>query len=88
MRESLEDVVELFELAQNTVFKLMASVSWSNLSLFACSHPIQDSVPKFIRNPQYATVLREHEFDLGGVQNRAFSPAPERTLSRSNTSRA
>ncbi len=26
MRESLEDVVELFELAQNTVFKLMASV--------------------------------------------------------------
>ena len=27
MRESLEDVVELFELAQNTVFKLMASVS-------------------------------------------------------------
>ena len=27
MRESLEDVVELFEIAQNTVFKLMASVS-------------------------------------------------------------
>ena len=27
MRASLEDVVELFELAQNTVFKLMASVS-------------------------------------------------------------
>jgi hypothetical protein len=31
MRESLEDVVELFELAQNSVFKLMASVS-RNLS--------------------------------------------------------
>lgn len=30
MRESLEDVVELFELAQNTVFKLMASVSEMN----------------------------------------------------------
>lgn len=27
MRESLEDVVELFELAQSAVFKLMASVS-------------------------------------------------------------
>jgi len=27
MRESLEEVVELFELAQSVVFKLMASVS-------------------------------------------------------------
>lgn len=28
MRQSLDEVVELFELAQNAVFKLMASVSF------------------------------------------------------------
>jgi GTPase-activating protein SST2 len=41
MRESLEDVVELFELAQNTVFKLMASVSLFRAdSLFTVSDDI------------------------------------------------
>ncbi|KIX02272.1 uncharacterized protein Z518_08211 [Rhinocladiella mackenziei CBS 650.93] len=68
MKESLEEVVELFELAQAAVFKLMAS----------------DSVPKFLRDPRNATVLRDHEIDLIG-SNRAMSPAPDRTVSRSNT---
>ncbi|RMZ76654.1 hypothetical protein DV738_g4826, partial [Chaetothyriales sp. CBS 135597] len=69
-RRSLQEVVELFEQAQNTVFKLMAS----------------DSVPKFIRQPQYASILRDHEFDV--ADGRAFSPVPESSLSRSNTGKA
>ncbi|KAK5499445.1 hypothetical protein LTR43_000245 [Exophiala xenobiotica] len=69
MRESLEEVVELFELAQAAVFKLMAS----------------DSVPKFLRDAKNATVLRDHELDLTSGTNRAMSPAPDRTVSRSNT---
>ncbi|OQU95310.1 Regulator of G protein signaling domain-containing protein [Cladophialophora immunda] len=68
MRESLDEVVDLFELAQSAVFKLMAS----------------DSVPKFLRDPRHAAVLRDHEIDLIG-SNRAMSPAPDRTVSRSNT---
>ncbi|KIW81209.1 hypothetical protein Z517_04234 [Fonsecaea pedrosoi CBS 271.37] len=68
MRESLDEVVDLFELAQGAVFKLMAS----------------DSVPKFLRDPRHAAVLRDHEIDLIG-SNRAMSPAPDRTVSRSNT---
>ncbi|KAJ9609451.1 hypothetical protein H2200_005778 [Cladophialophora chaetospira] len=68
MRSSLEEVVDLFELAQNAVFKLMAS----------------DSVPKFLRDPRHAAVLRDHEIDLIG-SNRALSPGPDRTVSRSNT---
>ncbi|KAI1619022.1 regulator of G protein signaling domain-containing protein [Exophiala viscosa] len=69
MRESLDEVVELFELAQGAVFKLMAS----------------DSVPKFLRDPRNATVLREHEIDITAGSNRALSPAPEQSVSRSNT---
>ncbi|EXJ80781.1 hypothetical protein A1O3_07065 [Capronia epimyces CBS 606.96] len=68
MQQSLEEVVDLFELAQAAVFKLMAS----------------DSVPKFLRDPQHAAVLRDHEIDLIG-SNRTLSPAPERGVSRSNT---
>ncbi|RMZ80149.1 hypothetical protein DV737_g3069, partial [Chaetothyriales sp. CBS 132003] len=69
-RRSLQEVVELFEQAQNTVFKLMAS----------------DSVPKFIRQPQYAAILRDHEFDVS--DGRVLSPGPESNLSRSNTGKA
>ncbi|EXJ90339.1 hypothetical protein A1O1_03438 [Capronia coronata CBS 617.96] len=68
MRQSLDEVVELFELAQAAVFKLMAS----------------DSVPKFLRDPRNAAVLRDHEVDLIG-SNRTMSPAPDRAISRSNT---
>jgi len=71
MRTSLDEVVELFDQAKSSVFKLMAS----------------DSVPKFIRNPSYSAVLRDHDFELS-ASSRAFSPGPDRgTLSRSNTSR-
>ena len=86
MRHSLEEVVELFEQAQSTVFKLMASVSVFLLPTAQPTNFFQDSVPKFIRQPQHAAVLRDHEFDIS-ANNRALSPAPERTLSRSNTGR-
>ncbi|KAJ9637075.1 hypothetical protein H2204_004999 [Knufia peltigerae] len=69
MRESLDEVIELFELAQAAVFKLMAS----------------DSVPKFLRDPKNATVFRDHEIDLISGTNRTLSPAPEGLVSRSNT---
>jgi GTPase-activating protein SST2 len=87
MLRSLREVVELFEHAQVSVFKLMSSVSQAcNL----CTTPlisIQDSVPKFVRDSKYSSVLREHEAELG-LTGRAFSPAPapsEGSTSRSTT---
>jgi GTPase-activating protein SST2 len=87
MRASLDDVVDLFELAKSSVFKLMASVRCLYFLQFPILILVQDSVPKFIRNPSYAAVLRDHDFELS-ASSRAFSPGPERAnLSRSNTSR-
>ncbi|KAJ9653825.1 hypothetical protein H2198_007053 [Neophaeococcomyces mojaviensis] len=77
MRTGLEKVVELIELASISVAKLMAS----------------DSVPKFLRDPKYQSIIREHQIDMNLAQ-RALSPAPspdphstEKSLSRSNTTR-
>lgn len=53
MIRSLREVVELFELAQTSVFKLMSS----------------DSVPKFIRDPKYSAVLQEHDMDSAGMRS-------------------
>ncbi|MCJ1299569.1 hypothetical protein MMC08_002361 [Hypocenomyce scalaris] len=47
MLKSLQEVVALFRNAQTSVYKLMSS----------------DSVPKFLKEPRYAQVLREHNFD-------------------------
>lgn len=89
MLKSLQEVVGLFELAQTSVFKLMSSVSYLTASFHFVSQivdslPLQDSVPKFIRDPKYADVLSEHNFDTGA---RSFSPSrgsiPERSMSRS-----
>ncbi|KKK23723.1 developmental regulator FlbA, partial [Aspergillus rambellii] len=68
MLKSLQEVVQLFEMAQTSVFKLMSS----------------DSVPKFLRDPKYSSVLQEHDVDLIGAP-RAYSPTPipERSISRS-----
>ncbi|EEP77409.1 developmental regulator flbA [Uncinocarpus reesii 1704] len=69
MVQSLTEVVSLFELAQVSVFKLMSS----------------DSVPKFVRDPRYATILQEHDFELNS-SGRSYSPTPgpipERSMSR------
>ncbi|KAI5360213.1 putative DEP domain, RGS domain, RGS domain superfamily, winged helix DNA-binding domain superfamily [Septoria linicola] len=47
MIRSLDEVADLFDQAQSSVFKLMAS----------------DSVPKFFREPKYAAVLRERNLE-------------------------
>lgn len=47
MIRSLDEVASLFDQAQSSVFKLMAS----------------DSVPKFSREPKYANVLRERNLE-------------------------
>ncbi|KAL3470633.1 regulator of G protein signaling domain-containing protein [Aspergillus californicus] len=71
MLKSLQEVVQLFEMAQTSVFKLMSS----------------DSVPKFLRDPKYSVILQEHDVDdlIGG--SRSYSPTPgplpERSMSRS-----
>lgn len=46
---------------------------------------LQDSVPKFVRDPRYYQVLREHEFE-DVIPDRDYSPTPtvpERSNSRS-----
>ncbi|KAL4777857.1 developmental regulator flbA [Aspergillus nidulans var. acristatus] len=74
MLKSLQEVVQLFEMAQTSVFKLMSS----------------DSVPKFLRDPKYSAILQEHDVDdlIGG--GRSYSPTPgnvpERSMSRSQRS--
>ncbi|GFF40759.1 developmental regulator flbA [Aspergillus udagawae] len=70
MFKSLQEVVQLFEMAQTSVFKLMSS----------------DSVPKFLRDPKYAVVLQEHDVDLIGAPRAYSptpAPVPERSMSRS-----
>nr|ABW90720.2 FlbA [Monascus ruber] len=71
MLRSLQEVVELFEMAQTSVFKLMSS----------------DSVPKFLRDPKYAVVLQEHNVDILGTSRSysPTSTRPERSKSRSIT---
>ncbi|KAJ5105591.1 hypothetical protein NUU61_002938 [Penicillium alfredii] len=71
MFKSLQEVVNLFEMAQTSVFKLMSS----------------DSVPKFLRDPKYSVVLQEHDVDVGVSRSYSPTPStvvPERTMSRSN----
>ncbi|KAI9841953.1 MAG: hypothetical protein M1837_000273 [Sclerophora amabilis] len=67
MVDSLNDVARLFDEAQNSVSKLMAS----------------DSVPKFLKDPKYASILHERDFDqtVASRQQNAV-PLPERTLSK------
>jgi hypothetical protein len=57
---SLDEVAGLFDQAQTSVFKLMAS----------------DSVPKFMREPKYIPVIRERNLDviIGGLN--AAAPRP------------
>ncbi|KAL8243734.1 hypothetical protein R6Q59_009992 [Mikania micrantha] len=56
---TLESVVELIKDASTSVFKLMAT----------------DSVPKFIREPRYQHILREHNFDVNSSSRGYASPA-------------
>ncbi|KAI4163307.1 MAG: hypothetical protein LQ342_003042 [Letrouitia transgressa] len=69
MLQGLQEVVDLFREAQVSVFKLMSS----------------DSVPKFLKEPKYTTVLAQNNFDHGGTHQSAI---PERTRSRAVRERA
>ncbi|KAL8690161.1 MAG: hypothetical protein Q9218_004328 [Villophora microphyllina] len=68
MLQSLQEVVALFRDAQTSVFKLMSS----------------DSVPKFLKEPKYAAMLSQHNFDHGPTNSHSQSVAalPERSRSR------
>ncbi|KAI9804500.1 MAG: hypothetical protein M1825_001399 [Sarcosagium campestre] len=67
MVDSLTEVALLFDQAQVSVFKLMAS----------------DSVPKFLKDPKYATILNEHDFENAvAAQQSEVTGVPERTKSK------
>ncbi|KAI9798775.1 MAG: hypothetical protein M1833_004605 [Piccolia ochrophora] len=67
MVDSLTEVAKLFDQAQVSVFKLMAS----------------DSVPKFLKDPKYATILQEHDFEAAVAAHQyEATGVPERTMSK------
>ncbi|TVY52055.1 Developmental regulator flbA [Lachnellula cervina] len=72
MIESLREVTKLFEEAQLSVFKLMAS----------------DSVPKFMKSSKYEQTLKNYDFDSlphrFKEQGKEQGSPPERSMSRSN----
>ncbi|KAH9203219.1 hypothetical protein DL95DRAFT_321858, partial [Leptodontidium sp. 2 PMI_412] len=68
MIESLKEVTKLFEEAQLSVFKLMAS----------------DSVPKFMKSSKYEQTLKTYAFDSIPPRRNNALGAPERSMSRSN----
>lgn len=76
MLKSLQEVVQLFEAARTSVFKLMSSVSATSIKIGFELTNLQDSVPKFMRDPKYAAVLREHDSDLN-MPARSYSPTPQ-----------
>ena len=89
MLKSLQEVVHLFKEAQQSVFKLMSSVSYAIFDFVqssCCSLTVsKDSVPKFLKEPKYAQVLREYNFDHNSPTSNhtpSSSVLPERTLSR------
>ncbi|KAB8303345.1 hypothetical protein EYC80_004777 [Monilinia laxa] len=68
MVESLKEVTKLFEEAQLSVFKLMAS----------------DSVPKFMKSSKYEQTLKNYDFDSISSANGPRYSLPERSISKSN----
>lgn len=68
MIDSLKEVTKLFEEAQISVFKLMAS----------------DSVPKFMKSSKYEQTLKNYDFDSLAGRFHQSGGVPERSMSRSN----
>lgn len=68
MVESLREVTKLFEEAQLSVFKLMAS----------------DSIPKFMKSSKYEQTLKNYDFDSIAPRYNNTMTLPERSMSRSN----
>ena len=84
MLKSLQEVVALFKEAQNSVFKLMSSV---RVVLVQGRHPLifpQDSVPKFLKEPRYAQVLREQNFE-NMLATSQFNAPSSSTVQRSGS---
>lgn len=73
MEKSLEEVAALFDKAQNSIFKLMSSVSRICSRKYFRTECSQDSVPKFIKHPKYSPQLRN--LDAIAAQA-AYAPAP------------
>ncbi|CAD0088473.1 unnamed protein product [Aureobasidium mustum] len=73
MIASLDEVATLFDQAQTSVFKLMASVSYAEIVEQYAANNQQDSVPKFSRDPKYIRMLENRtNYDQ---MNAAFSAA-------------
>ncbi|EPE26105.1 Regulator of G-protein signaling, RGS [Glarea lozoyensis ATCC 20868] len=68
MIDSLIEVTDLFQEAQASVFKLMAS----------------DSVPKFMKSSKYEQTLKNYDFDSLAGRFKEGMHLPERSMSRSN----
>ncbi|KAL8993000.1 MAG: hypothetical protein Q9169_006671 [Polycauliona sp. 2 TL-2023] len=68
MFQGLQEVVALFREAQASVFRLMYS----------------DSVPKFLKEPKYAAMLSQHNFDTSSASSHSSTSGsqPERSKSR------
>lgn len=62
LRDAVEETVHLYKEAKNSIFKLMASVSihTSPKTTMLYANGLQDSVPKFLRDPRYTEYLIEH----------------------------
>lgn len=66
MVETLQEVMALFEDAQNAVFKLMAS----------------DSVPKFLRSRRYEHLLKNYDFDSVSLESSPRVPERSQSRSQ------
>jgi len=68
--QAVDSVVQLFDQAKGSVFKLMASVRLRTLAVLR--NPLtklQDSVPKFMRDPKYAQALYDNNLDIAPNHN-------------------
>ena len=81
----------LFDEAQNSVYKLMASVSEALeragvgelcFRYLGTDARVQDSVPKFLKDLKYSNMLRDHDFDSAVPSSKYAPTAPERTMSK------
>jgi hypothetical protein len=83
MIDSLKEVTKLFEEAQLSVFKLMASVSILSSRNLLLLISLQDSVPKFMKSSKYEQTLKNYDFDSITPRYNNVN-LPERSMSKSN----
>lgn len=77
LRTAVDETVHLYKEAKASIFKLMASVSWtSSLTGFATTDNHQDSVPKFLRDSRYTDYLLEYGVGEATSTNSPASASP------------